>query len=218
MLQYLSAFSGFPYLTRHPALQTTGGTTAATSCTSFNSTFLPTPLLTNFQHIFPASPPRRVPLAGSMVSKTVHSSLWAIPLAAAVCMSWLSLGKSLVPADQPMNSARAALDEPELFRSLFLVDAIIYPLQPAAPRANDWVRGLVTGAVRRRDGWASRYVLPASHASRLVPTRFSPITVVKAKKHTGSLPRRHSFKPGTPPLSRCTSQAHCTTRQTGRSS
>ena len=165
---HLSAFSGFPYLTRHPALQTTGGTTAATSCTSFNSTFLPTPLLTHFQRIFPASPPRRAQLAESMVFKTVHSSSWAIPLAAAVCTSRQCLGKLPVHTDQPANSTRAAIDEPELFRSLFLVDAIISPLQHSAPRANDWVRGLVTGAVRRRDGWASRYVLSAHHAS---PTR-----------------------------------------------
>ena len=58
----------------------------------------------------------------------------------------------------PAPRTRAALAEPALFRSLFLVDAIVYPLHPDAPRASAFMRGMATGAVQRRDGWTSRWV------------------------------------------------------------
>ncbi|KAI0717896.1 alpha/beta-hydrolase [Cerioporus squamosus] len=51
---------------------------------------------------------------------------------------------------------RAALEEPRLFKSLFMLDAMIRPVQGQAPNPEEPIRNLVAGAVQRRDGWASK--------------------------------------------------------------
>ena len=51
---------------------------------------------------------------------------------------------------------RAALEQPQLFKSLFMLEAMIRPMEGQVPTTTQPIRKLVTGAVRRRDGWSSK--------------------------------------------------------------
>ena len=51
---------------------------------------------------------------------------------------------------------RAALEQPQLFKSLFMLEAMIRPLEGNVPKTTEPIKKLVTGAVRRRDGWSSK--------------------------------------------------------------
>lgn len=51
---------------------------------------------------------------------------------------------------------RAALEEPRLFKSLFMLDAMIRPVEGRAPNPEEPILNLVAGAVQRRDGWSSK--------------------------------------------------------------
>ncbi|RPD76053.1 alpha/beta-hydrolase [Lentinus tigrinus ALCF2SS1-7] len=51
---------------------------------------------------------------------------------------------------------RAAMEQPQLFKYLYMLDAMIQPIQEQAPKPSESIKNLVAGAVRRRDGWSSK--------------------------------------------------------------
>ena len=55
-----------------------------------------------------------------------------------------------------LPSVRAAIEMPALFKRLFLVEAMICPMDTEKPIATDGIEMLTRGAIQRRDGWSSR--------------------------------------------------------------
>ncbi|KAI1787261.1 alpha/beta-hydrolase [Ganoderma leucocontextum] len=67
--------------------------------------------------------------------------------------------RRLLPVGHSFGGAsivRAAIEIPALFKHLFLVEAMVRPMHALAPAACPPIQMLVTGAIQRRDGWASR--------------------------------------------------------------
>ncbi|KAI0800323.1 alpha/beta-hydrolase [Fomes fomentarius] len=68
-------------------------------------------------------------------------------------------GRTLVAVGHSFGGAtvtRAAIEYPTLFKSLFMIDAMIRPMLSDDVVISERIRALMTGAVRRRDGWSSR--------------------------------------------------------------
>ncbi|KAI0705335.1 alpha/beta-hydrolase [Earliella scabrosa] len=68
-------------------------------------------------------------------------------------------GRTLVSVGHSFGGAtlmRAAIEQPRIFKSLFMVDAMIRPRLDEDISTSDAIRKLMTGAVQRRDGWSSR--------------------------------------------------------------
>ncbi|TBU22440.1 alpha/beta-hydrolase [Dichomitus squalens] len=64
----------------------------------------------------------------------------------------LSVGHSFGGA----SILRAAIELPTLFERLFLVEAMVCPMDTTTPKATDVIERFVSGAIQRRDGWSSR--------------------------------------------------------------
>ncbi|KAI1785695.1 hypothetical protein LXA43DRAFT_1113821 [Ganoderma leucocontextum] len=67
--------------------------------------------------------------------------------------------RRLLPVGHSSGGAsimRATIEVPALLKHLFLVEAMVRPMHALAPAGCPPIQGHVTGAIQRRDGWASR--------------------------------------------------------------
>ncbi len=95
-----------------------------------------------------------------------------------------------------------------------MVDAMIRPMLSNDVVIGERIRGLLTGAVRRRDGWSSRCVF----ATPLHSYAAADHSYHLGRRHTRHSPQRLSSRRGIPPVSKYTCNADCTTRPTAKSS